>query len=127
MVSLDSGRCLLHSILYIRDIKLLAQIHIANRYMHELPGGYKKCRCHAIRIYFVWGETRYWYIYLKKTTPRDSKVQPGLRPPLIDGGSEILTQLSGSQAHTVLSFDSHFFSIIYGELMHTLFHSTLGI
>lgn len=33
-----------------------------------------------------------------KKIPGDSNVQPGLRPPLIDGGPEISTQLSGSQA-----------------------------
>lgn len=33
----------------------------------------------------------------------DSNVRPELRLPLIDGGSEISTQLSGFHAHTVLT------------------------
>lgn len=97
MISHGNNRCLLYSILYIRDIKLLTQIHmhIAYRYMHESLGEFKNAD--VIPFWFIFSGVGP-VIGIKKKIPGDSDVKPGLRPPLIDGEPEISTQLSGSQA-----------------------------
>ena len=61
----------------------------------------------------------------KPLSPGDSNVQLRLRPPLVDRGSEISTQLS---VHKPIEFELPAVSFLcdYDELMHVL-HSRISI